>query len=72
MKNFKEQACIAVTDSHTTHNVYVQMGRLELRRGEMHFFLKPGEELLAGGVMDVIVLGPDEALLLRANQVCYA
>mmetsp|Transcript_12542 Transcript_12542/g.30772 ORF Transcript_12542/g.30772 Transcript_12542/m.30772 type:complete len:856 (+) Transcript_12542:375-2942(+) len=45
-----------------------QMGRLVLRRGEMHFFLKPGEELVGGKILDVIVLGPDEALLLRARE----
>eukprot|EP00292_Cryptomonas_paramecium_P004510 CAMPEP_0113703268 /NCGR_PEP_ID=MMETSP0038_2-20120614/25746_1 /TAXON_ID=2898 /ORGANISM="Cryptomonas paramecium" /LENGTH=854 /DNA_ID=CAMNT_0000627673 /DNA_START=99 /DNA_END=2660 /DNA_ORIENTATION=- /assembly_acc=CAM_ASM_000170 len=45
-----------------------QMGRLELRRGEASFFLRPGEELVAGRIFDVVVLGPDEALLLRANQ----
>eukprot|EP00283_Hemiselmis_rufescens_P002091 CAMPEP_0173468702 /NCGR_PEP_ID=MMETSP1357-20121228/76984_1 /TAXON_ID=77926 /ORGANISM="Hemiselmis rufescens, Strain PCC563" /LENGTH=853 /DNA_ID=CAMNT_0014436927 /DNA_START=667 /DNA_END=3228 /DNA_ORIENTATION=- len=45
-----------------------QMGRLELRRGEMAFFLKPGEELVGGKTKDVIVLAPDEALLLKATQ----
>eukprot|EP00285_Hemiselmis_virescens_P015937 CAMPEP_0173377974 /NCGR_PEP_ID=MMETSP1356-20130122/1219_1 /TAXON_ID=77927 ORGANISM="Hemiselmis virescens, Strain PCC157" /NCGR_SAMPLE_ID=MMETSP1356 /ASSEMBLY_ACC=CAM_ASM_000847 /LENGTH=840 /DNA_ID=CAMNT_0014330905 /DNA_START=194 /DNA_END=2713 /DNA_ORIENTATION=- len=45
-----------------------QMGRLELRRGEISFFLKPGEELVDGQTKDVIVLAPDEALLLKATQ----
>mmetsp|Transcript_52982 Transcript_52982/g.110505 ORF Transcript_52982/g.110505 Transcript_52982/m.110505 type:complete len:685 (-) Transcript_52982:1188-3242(-) len=45
-----------------------QMGRLDLRRGERAFFLKPGEELVGGRILDVVVLGPDEALLLRATQ----
>ena len=41
------------------------------RRGEMSFFLKPFEELVGGQICDVIVLAPDEALLLRANQVMF-
>lgn len=45
-----------------------QMGRKELRRGEMSFFLKPGEELESGKVNDVLVLNDDEALLLKANE----
>jgi major vault protein len=45
-----------------------QMGKLELRRGEMAFFLKPNEELVGGTILDVIVLAPDEAILLRCNQ----
>lgn len=41
---------------------------MELRRGEKSFFLKPGEYLHGGMVKDVFVLGPDEALLLKATQ----
>jgi len=35
----------------------------------MAFFLKPNEELVGGTILDVIVLAPDEAILLRCNQV---
>lgn len=35
----------------------------------MAFFLKPSEELVGGTILDVIVLAPDEAILLRCNQV---
>lgn len=44
-----------------------QLGRRELRRGEVSFFLMPGERL-DGGVLDVYVMGEDEALLLKANE----
>eukprot|EP01105_Mastigella_eilhardi_P013188 TRINITY_DN2997_c0_g2_i1.p1 TRINITY_DN2997_c0_g2~~TRINITY_DN2997_c0_g2_i1.p1 ORF type:complete len:821 (+),score=290.86 TRINITY_DN2997_c0_g2_i1:128-2590(+) len=44
-----------------------QLGKKELRKGELSFFLKPGERLEAG-VQNVYVLGEDEALLLRAKE----
>ncbi|EPY39622.1 major vault protein, partial [Angomonas deanei] len=40
-------------------------GMREVRRGEQSFFLRPGEELVED-VRDAIVLGKDEALLLKA------
>lgn len=39
----------------------------ELRKGEMQFFLQPGESLL-NGIESVHVLGDDEALLLVAQE----
>ena len=39
----------------------------ELRKGEMQFFLQPGESLL-NGIESVHVLGEDEALLLVAQE----
>eukprot|EP00755_Sulcionema_specki_P032052 Sspe_Gene.2158::Locus_713_Transcript_2_3_Confidence_0.600_Length_2897::g.2158::m.2158/K17266/MVP; major vault protein len=48
-----------------------RFGLREVRRGEgdgTSFFLQPGEELVNGRVEDVLVLGPDEALLLQAYE----
>lgn len=42
-----------------------RLGQSELRRGELTFFLKPGESLYRGGVFNVIVLGAHEALAVR-------
>jgi major vault protein len=44
-----------------------QLGRAELRKGELTFFLNPGERL-QGGVQNTYVLGEEEALLLRAKE----
>eukprot|EP01116_Phalansterium_solitarium_P022420 TRINITY_DN73_c0_g1_i2.p1 TRINITY_DN73_c0_g1~~TRINITY_DN73_c0_g1_i2.p1 ORF type:complete len:866 (+),score=393.47 TRINITY_DN73_c0_g1_i2:112-2598(+) len=44
-----------------------QLGKKELRNGEVSFFLNPGERL-EKGVQDVIVLSEDEALLLKAKD----
>jgi major vault protein len=44
-----------------------RLGQKELRKGECTFFLQPGERLEAG-IQNVIVLGEEEALLLRARQ----
>jgi major vault protein len=46
-----------------------QYGRKEQRRGELTFFLKPGETL-ENGVQDIKVLSEDEALLLKAKEDC--
>lgn len=43
-----------------------QHGTQELRRGEVKFFLLPGEELYEG-IKNIIVIHEDEALLLKAN-----
>lgn len=43
-------------------------GAKELRVGECSFFLLPGEKLEGGNVKDAMVLGEDEAVLLRANE----
>jgi major vault protein len=45
----------------------VQFGKRELRRGDTTFFLKPGERL-ERGIQDVIVLGEEDALLLKARE----
>eukprot|EP01118_Nematostelium_gracile_P005829 TRINITY_DN185_c0_g1_i1.p1 TRINITY_DN185_c0_g1~~TRINITY_DN185_c0_g1_i1.p1 ORF type:complete len:472 (+),score=160.00 TRINITY_DN185_c0_g1_i1:2-1417(+) len=44
-----------------------QLGKKELRKGEVSFFLKPAERL-ESGIQNVIVLGEEEALLLRAKE----
>jgi len=44
-----------------------QLGTRELRKGEVSFFLKPGEKLEAG-IQKVHVLESEEALLLRARE----
>jgi len=43
------------------------LGKRELRKGEVSFFLKPGERL-EKGIQNVNVLDPEEALLLRARE----
>jgi len=53
-----------------------QLGKRELRRGELSFFLAPGERLEPGsqgsesesGIQNVHVLDSEEALLLRARE----
>eukprot|EP00667_Euglena_gracilis_P002218 EG_transcript_2218 len=44
-----------------------QLGQREVRRGRTQFFLNPGESL-EGGIMDIYILGVEEALLLAANE----
>eukprot|EP00668_Euglena_longa_P015354 GGOE01019428.1.p1 GENE.GGOE01019428.1~~GGOE01019428.1.p1 ORF type:complete len:866 (+),score=208.50 GGOE01019428.1:45-2600(+) len=44
-----------------------QLGQREVRHGRTQFFLNPGETL-EGGIMDVYILGVEEALLLAANE----
>jgi len=44
-----------------------QFGKRELRKGDLSFFLRPGERLEAG-IQSVHVLDSDEALLLRARD----
>lgn len=44
------------------------MGTKELRKGEDHFFLQPGENLEDGTVKDIYILGNDEALLVKAKE----
>jgi major vault protein len=43
------------------------LGKRELRKGPASFFLRPGERL-EQGIQNVHVLGPEEALLLRAKE----
>lgn len=43
------------------------LGQKEVRKGEVSFFLQPGEQLEAG-IQNVFVLGEEEALLLRAKE----
>jgi len=45
-----------------------QLGQKQLRKGEVSFFLRPGETLEGKGIQDVHVLGEEEALLLRAKE----
>jgi major vault protein len=61
----KLQYCI-VLDPADRHGK-VQYGARELRKGEVSFFLQPGESL-DGGIQNVAVLGQEEALLLRAKE----
>eukprot|EP01128_Nolandella_sp_AFSM9_P001760 TRINITY_DN12176_c1_g1_i1.p1 TRINITY_DN12176_c1_g1~~TRINITY_DN12176_c1_g1_i1.p1 ORF type:complete len:839 (-),score=227.85 TRINITY_DN12176_c1_g1_i1:134-2629(-) len=44
-----------------------QLGKRELRTGEVSFFLRPGERL-ESGIQNVHVLDADQALLLRARE----
>eukprot|EP01124_Arcella_intermedia_P015063 TRINITY_DN215_c0_g1_i1.p1 TRINITY_DN215_c0_g1~~TRINITY_DN215_c0_g1_i1.p1 ORF type:complete len:822 (+),score=121.89 TRINITY_DN215_c0_g1_i1:116-2581(+) len=44
-----------------------QLGKRELRKGEISFFLRPGERL-ENGIQSIHVLEEDEALLLRARE----
>jgi major vault protein len=44
-----------------------QLGIRELRKGELSFFLRPGERL-ESGIQNIHVLEEDEALLLRARE----
>jgi len=43
------------------------LGTRKLVKGERSFFLKPGE-VFEGAIRDVIVLGPDEALWVKARE----
>jgi len=45
----------------------IVLGQRELRKGEISFFLKPGERLEAG-IQNVYVLSEEEALLLAVKQ----
>jgi major vault protein len=44
-----------------------QLGKRELRKGEVSFFLRPGERL-EDGIQNVHILDSEEALLLRARE----
>ena len=44
-----------------------QLGKKKLVKGEVSFFLQPGEKL-ERGIQDVYVLGEDEGLILRAIE----
>jgi len=44
-----------------------RLGHRELRKGELTFFLRPGERLEGKGIQNIYVLGEEEALLLRAK-----
>jgi major vault protein len=45
-----------------------KFGEKELRKGERKFFLQPGEELENNKIQDILVLGEDEGLLLKAKS----
>jgi len=61
----KQQYCIVLNP--VDREGVPQWGKRELRRGEMNFFLQPGEKL-ESGVQTVEILGEEEALLLRSNE----
>jgi major vault protein len=44
-----------------------QLGKRELRKGELSFFLRPGERL-ESGIQNVYILGSEEGLLLRSRE----
>jgi len=46
-----------------------QLGSKKLLKGEVSFFLQPGESL-QDGIQDVYVLGEDEGLILKATEAC--
>ena len=60
------QYCVVLDPVHPTLGKN-QLGKRELRRGEVSFFLKPGERLETG-IQSVHVLDSEEALLLRARE----
>jgi len=47
-----------------------RIGQKELRKGEISFFLNPGERLEAG-IQNIYILAEGEALLLKANQAFF-
>jgi len=61
------QYCVILDpyDAKTKINKY---GQKELRKGELTFFLQPGEKLENNKIEDVKVLTEDEALLLQAIE----
>jgi len=61
----KRQYCIIVNP--VGENGKPRLGTKIVVRGEKQFFLKPGEKL-EGGVKNVVILAPDEALWLKANE----
>jgi len=61
----KQQYCVVLNPVDKEGNP--QWGARELRRGERSFFLMPGEKP-EKGIQDVIILGEEEALLLRARE----
>eukprot|EP00299_Pterocystis_sp_00344_P018641 c9301_g1_i1.p1 GENE.c9301_g1_i1~~c9301_g1_i1.p1 ORF type:complete len:847 (-),score=185.09 c9301_g1_i1:53-2536(-) len=60
----KQQYCI-VLDPLDPHTGEPQLGKRELRKGELSFFLRPGESM-PGGVRKVHVLGEEDGVLVRA------
>jgi major vault protein len=60
------QYCV-VLDPFDKATRKLRLGQKELRKGELSFFLHPGERLEAG-IQNVYVLGEEEALLLRARE----
>jgi len=59
------QYCVVLDPSGA--NGKPSLGKRELRKGELSFFLQPGERL-ESGVQPVHVLDSEEALLLRAKE----
>jgi len=61
------QYCI-ILDPYDVKNKTNIFGEKILKKGELTFFLQPGERLEGGKVQDVRVLTEDEALLLQAVE----
>eukprot|EP00668_Euglena_longa_P032762 GGOE01042203.1.p1 GENE.GGOE01042203.1~~GGOE01042203.1.p1 ORF type:complete len:850 (+),score=240.11 GGOE01042203.1:32-2551(+) len=59
------QYCVVVDP--VDENLVPLFGAKEVRKGECSFFLHPGEDI-PDGICDVLVLGSEEALLLRAVE----
>jgi len=59
------QYCVVLDP--TDENGKNQLGKRELRKGEISFFLRPGERL-ENGIQNIHVLEDDEALLLGARE----
>jgi len=60
------QYCI-VLDPVDEETQKPRLGSKELRKGELSFFLLPGERL-ESGIQSIFVLDSEEALLLRAKE----
>jgi len=58
------QYCVVLDPVHNGKQLF---GQKELRKGEVSFFLKPGEKL-ENSIQNVYILAEEEALLLRARE----
>ncbi|EGG14463.1 major vault protein [Cavenderia fasciculata] len=62
----KRQYCVVLDPVGA--NGKPQLGQKELRKGEVSFFLRPGESLEGNRINPVYILNDQEALLLRAKE----
>jgi major vault protein len=51
------------------HDGKPQLGKKKIIKGEISFFLRPGEKL-ERDIQEVYVLGEDKGLILRASESC--